>query len=77
MKEDTRVPLWERGSSSYRVLTVMWVKAFFLIFITLFGVKRGLRMILSHRAPSSLNMSSYQTIWTHFRQNFIIFARNI
>ena len=34
-------------------------------------VKRGLKMILSHRAPSSLNMSSYQAIWTHFRPNFI------
>ena len=28
-------------------------------------------MILSHRAPSSLNMSSYRAIWTHFRPNFI------
>ena len=27
--------------------------------------------ILSHRAPSSLNMSSYWAIWTNFRQNFI------
>ena len=25
-------------------------------------------MIVSHRAPSSLNMSSYRAIWTHFRQ---------
>ena len=24
-------------------------------------------MILIHMAPSSLNMSSYRTIWTHFR----------
>ena len=36
-----------------------------------FGVRRGLKMIVSHRAPSSLNMSSYRAIWTHFRQNFI------
>ena len=32
-------------------------------------------MILSHRAPSSLNMSSYRAIWTHFRPNFIFFGR--
>ena len=32
-------------------------------------------MILSHRAPSSPNMSSYGTIWTHFRPNSIIFTK--
>ena len=26
-------------------------------------------MIVSHRAPSRLNMSSYQAIWTHFKPN--------
>ena len=26
-------------------------------------------MILSHRAPSSLNMSSYRAIWIHFKPN--------
>ena len=46
----------------------------FLIFIGLFGVRRGFKMILSHRAPSSLNMSSYRAIWTHFRPNFIFFG---
>ena len=30
-------------------------------------------MILSHMAPSSFNMSSYRAIWTHFKQNSIIF----
>ena len=34
-------------------------------------------MILSHRAPPSLNMSSYRAIWTHFRQNFIFFEQKI
>ena len=34
----------------------------FYIFINHFWVSRGLRMILSNRAPSSLNMSSYGTI---------------
>ena len=43
----------------------------FLIFIALFGVRKGFKMILSHRAPCSLNMSSYRAIWNHFRQNFI------
>ena len=33
----------------------------------LFGVRRGFKMILSHRAPSSFNMSSYRAIWTPFR----------
>ena len=35
------------------------------------GVRGVLEMIVSHRAPSSLNMSSYRAIWTHFRPNFI------
>ena len=39
--------------------------------MALLGVRRGFKMILSHRAPSSLNMSSYRAIWTHFRPNFI------
>ena len=43
----------------------------------LFGVRRGLKMILSHRAPSSLNMSSYRAIWTHFRQHFIFVCQQI
>ena len=30
-------------------------------------------MIVSHRAPSSLNMSSYRARWTHFRPNSMIF----
>ena len=30
--------------------------------IGLFGVRRGFKMILSHRAPSSLDMSSYRAI---------------
>ena len=28
------------------------------------GVKRGLKIILNHRAPSSLNISSYRSRWT-------------
>ena len=32
-------------------------------------------MILSHRAPSNLHMSSYRAIWTHFRPNFMFFAK--
>ena len=30
-------------------------------------------MIVSHRAPSSLNMSPYPAIWIHFRPIFMIF----
>ena len=40
--------------------------------VALFGVRRGFEMILSHRVPSSLNMSSCRAIWTHFRPNLII-----
>ena len=32
-------------------------------------------MLLSHRAPSNLNMSSYRAIWTHFRQKFIFVCK--
>ena len=32
-------------------------------------------MILSHMAPSSLNMSSYRAIWTHFRSNSMILIK--
>ena len=59
-----------------------WPTLFFLIFLSmfghsmaLFGVRRGFKTILSHRAPSSLNMSSYRAIWTQFRPNFIFVGR--
>ena len=42
--------------------------------MALVGVKGVLEMIVSHRAPSSFNMSSYRAIWTHFRQNSQIFT---
>ena len=32
-------------------------------------------MILSHMAPSFLNMSSYRAIWTHFGSNSMIFVQ--
>ena len=51
--------------------TSFWI--IFWIFMALLGVRRGSEMILSFRAPSSLNMSSYRAIWTHFRLNFIFF----
>ena len=41
------------------------------------GVRSGFKMILSHRAPSSFNMSSYRAIWTHFRSNFMIFLQKM
>ena len=34
-------------------------------------------MILSHIPLTSLNMSSYRPIWTHFRPNFICFEQQI
>ena len=42
------------------------------IFHSPFWVRRGVEMILSHMASSSLNMSLYRAIWTHFRSNSII-----
>ena len=48
----------------------------FWVFIPPFGVRRGPEMILSHRAPSSLNMSPYRAIWTHFKPIFIFFEPN-
>ena len=47
-----------------------WV-VFCFVFMAHFFVWRGLKMILSQRAPSSLNMSSYRAIWTHSRPTFI------
>ena len=55
------------GSSLFGVI--------FRIFMGHIWVRRGLEMILSHRAPSSLNMSSYRAIWTHFRSNSMIFEQ--
>ena len=49
----------------------------FFNFYKLFWVRRGLKMIVSHRAPSSLNMSSYRAIRTHFRPNPIFFINLI
>ena len=34
-------------------------------------------MILSHMAPSCLNMSPYRTIWTHFTSNSMIFVQTM
>ena len=41
-----------------------------------FGVRRGPDMIVSHRAPSSLNMSPYRAIWTHFRSKSMILEQH-
>ena len=43
--------------------------------MALLGAKGVLKMIVSHRTPSSLNMSSYGAIWTHFRPNSMIFSK--
>ena len=40
-----------------------------------FWVRRGPETVLSNSAPSSLNMSSYRAIWTHFRSNSMILIR--
>ena len=45
--------------------------------MALFWVRRGFKMILSHRASSSLNTSSYRGTWTRFRPTFIFFEQKI
>ena len=55
----------------FRSFFDFWI--IFLIFMCHFGVRRGFKMILSHKTPSRFNMSSYRGIWTHFRPNFILF----
>ena len=42
-----------------------------------FWVRRGPEMIGSHRAPSSLNITPYRAIWTHFKQNSMSFTNSI
>ena len=42
--------VWGTPQGSFKSFTAFW------------GVKRGLKMILSHMAPSCLNLSSYQAI---------------
>ena len=63
-----KITVWGLALGSFTFLRM------FGHFMGLFGVRRGFKMILSHRAPSSLNMSSYRAIWTHFRPNFIFFG---
>ena len=41
------------------------------------GVRGALEMIVSHRAPSCLNMISYRAIGIHFRSNCMIFINSI
>ena len=41
------------------------------------GVRRDLKMILSHMASSCFNMSSYRTIWTHLRLNSMMLLQNV
>ena len=41
--------------------------------MALFWVRGGSEIIVIHIAPSILNMSSHRTIWTHFRQNSMLF----
>ena len=43
--------------------------------MVLFGVRGVLEMIVSHRAPSSLDISPYGAIWIHFRENSINFLK--
>ena len=56
---------------------VQLILLFLGLFIALWGVRRILEMIVSHRAPSSFNMSSYRAIWTHFTPNSMIFKNLI
>ena len=71
----TVLPLFITRSSGPRFARPSLLPRFvgpFWIFYNPFCVRRGLKMILSHIAPSCLSMSSYRAIWTHFRSNSII-----
>ena len=79
----TRPPAKSRRSPSANAFLAGFARTlrrffgFFGSFIAPFGVRRGFKMILSHRAPSSFNMSSYRATWTHFRPNFIFADQKI
>ena len=47
---------------------------FFVLSLPFWG-QEGVKMILTHRAPSNHNMSSYRPIWTHFGPNSMIFEQ--
>ena len=49
----------------------------FWIFMGHFWVGRGPEMIVCHRPLTSLNMSPYRAIWTHFRPISIFFIHLI
>ena len=59
-------------ANSRSFFTFLWILGHSM---ALFGVRRGFKMLLSHIPLTSLNMSSYQAIWTHFRPNFIFVCR--
>ena len=79
--------MWVTIHNCYQQPHPVWIAArvqfffpFFAILLIFTGhlwVRKGPEMIGSHRAPSSLNMSSYRTIWTHFRPNSMIFINLI
>ena len=75
------IPTFRRPPKVFQILAglartfrFVWI---FWIFIAPFGIRRGLKMIVSHRAPSSLNITPYRATWTHFRQNSIFFIHLI
>ena len=49
----------------------------FSVNLRFFGVRRGLKMIVSHRPLTSLDMSPYRPIWTHFTPISICFIHLI
>ena len=55
-----RGPRCDNLNNFFGLFLIFWPSMAFL------GVRGVLEMIVSHRAPSSLNMSSYRAIWIHF-----------
>ena len=57
--------------TTWPTLAVFYFLQIFCHSMAVFEVRRGFTKILSFWAPSSLDMSSYRAIWTHYRRNLI------
>ena len=69
----SKTPLTPRRAIKFKNRPTNFFLESWAIFWGHVGVRKGPEMIVCHRAPSSLNMSPYRAIWTHFRQIFMIF----
>ena len=64
-------------SNLYLLFCSFGIWGIFMPSMRIFEVKWGWKMILSHRAPSSFNMSPHRAICTHFRCNSVSITKKI